>query len=903
MKLFTLLHRQFRHHRAASVLLVCIILVVSGLLAAWPRAINAMYTQDLHQSVGTMTASQRNVSALLPQAPAVASDITAHITPQDVDGQLAHIRGGFPELLQKSVDDAQWVSTATQTGVIGELPEGLYELLPSFAVAPGLMDHVTLTDGRAPEPLSLTDLGEKPLEIMLSANSAEQARWAVGETRVVLVNDLRTNSGAGAREPITSSDVVLTGIYEAKDPSAGYWNMVPSLLNPMVINDPERGDSVSPTAVIDAGSGMTARTLTGKTSLMLWYKLQPDAATALNATELEAQLRQVAGQSNSLVSTSGGSGAPLTLRSETADTIADVTERASTTNRILALLASGPLGVCLLTAVIAVRLVVDRRRNALALIAARGAPGFQLRATLMAEGLLLGIPAAAAGTAAALLLIPGAITPSQFFWPALAALAPAAIFASVKLTSDDDSPASAVKRRRRLVAEGAVVLAAAGAVTALFSRGNSTSTIDPVLSAAPLLIAVAVSLLVLRLYPLPLAWWARRQRTSPRLLSFLGPARSVRSAVAALVPVMALTVGVAVVVFSGTLLSTFRDGVTAAARYSVPADLVVETSPLNNEQLEQIEAIDGVAAMAALSDFTSASPQFEGTESNSRHVWLVDADALRKVQADYPGSIPDSLLEELSSTTDGTLPMIASAGTGLEAGDEGEIRFYGEIDVSVSASLESISLLDTSNWVLMDRDTVRDRLDIEAVAGKLLIKLAPGADVQHVAKSIASISRVVAGQQTPTEYQERILESPSAKGLQLGLWTIVSFMGLLSALIIIMTTLVNAPGRNRLIALLRTLGFPPTRDRGLLLWELVPPAAVALVVGTGVGLLLPTVVMPSIDLRTFTGGYLPVELVYDPVLLGSLLGGFVLVVLGSMMAAVAVGRRQRIATALRIGEE
>nr|WP_239537285.1 FtsX-like permease family protein [Arthrobacter roseus] len=118
-----------------------------------------------------------------------------------------------------------------------------------------------------------------------------------------------------------------------------------------------------------------------------------------------------------------------------------------------------------------------------------------------------------------------------------------------------------------------------------------------------------------------------------------------------------------------------------------------------------------------------------------------------------------------------------------------------------------------------------------------------------------------------------------------------------------MTTLVNAPGRNRLIALLRTLGFPPSRDRGLLLWELIPPAVVALVVGAGVGLLLPTIVMQAVDLRIFTGGPLPVGLAPDPVLLGLFLGGFVLVVLGSVAAAVAVGRRQRIAAVLRIGEE
>ncbi len=903
MKLFTLLHRQFRHHRAASVLLVCIILVVSGLLAAWPRAINAMYTEDLQQSVGELTASQRNMSAFAPAAPVVSDNEQAFLTPADLERQLASIRAGFPELLKSSVEDAQWVSTATETGIIGDLPDGVYELKPSFAIAPGLLDHAALTEGRLPEPLSSQDLGKKPLEIILSTHSAEGARWDVGEVRAASLASPLVPSGPADSGLVTESDVVLTGIYEAKDPSAGYWSMAPALLNPTILNNPDRGDSVSATAVIHVGSGDSATAFTAKATLSVWYELQPSALNAQTATALGAQLGQVAGQSTSLDADAGLLGLPLMFRSETADTVSDVTERASTTNRILALLASGPLGVCLLTAVIAIRLVLDRRRNTLALVAARGASGLQLRAALMAEGLLLGLPAAAVGTAVALLLVPGPVEPSQFVWPALTALAPAAIFAFTRL-KHDDGPATLGNRRWRFVAEGAVVLAAIGSVTALLSRGGSgTSTVDPVLSAAPLLIAIAVSLLVLRLYPLPLAWWSRRQSASPGLLYFLGPVRSVRSAVAALVPLMALTVGVAVVVFSGTFLSTFQDGVAKAARYSVPADLLVDTAPLDNAQLEEVEGIGGVATVAALSDFSAASPQLHGNDENSPHVWLVDAEALKEVQAGYPGAIPSSLLDELSTTTDGPLPMIASNGTGLAPGDEGEIRFYGEAEVAVAASLERISLLDSSYWVLLDRDNVRDRLGIEAFAGKLLIKLAPGADVQQVKESVAEISGISGSQLTPSEYQERILESPSAKGLQVGLWTVVAFMGLLSALIIIMTTLVNAPGRNRLIALLRTLGFPPSRDRGLLLWELIPPAAVALVVGTGVGLLLPTLVTQAVDLRVFTGGPLPVGLAPDPLQLGLLLGGFVLVVLGSIAAAVAVGRRQRVAAVLRIGEE
>jgi putative ABC transport system permease protein len=69
-----------------------------------------------------------------------------------------------------------------------------------------------------------------------------------------------------------------------------------------------------------------------------------------------------------------------------------------------------------------------------------------------------------------------------------------------------------------------------------------------------------------------------------------------------------------------------------------------------------------------------------------------------------------------------------------------------------------------------------------------------------------------------------------------------------------MTLVLGAPARGRLLALLGALGFRRSRELPIVLWEVAPAVAIALPVGIGIGLLLPRVVIPAIDLTGFVGG-------------------------------------------------
>ena len=74
------------------------------------------------------------------------------------------------------------------------------------------------------------------------------------------------------------------------------------------------------------------------------------------------------------------------------------------------------------------------------------------------------------------------------------------------------------------------------------------------------------------------------------------------------------------------------------------------------------------------------------------------------------------------------------------------------------------------------------------------------------------------------------------------------------ALAIVLALVVTGQSRSRNLSFLRTLGLSDRQARGLIAWEIVPMAAITAAVGVVLGVALPKLVGPAIDLRPFTGG-------------------------------------------------
>ncbi|MBX3095206.1 MAG: ABC transporter permease, partial [Cryobacterium sp.] len=91
--------------------------------------------------------------------------------------------------------------------------------------------------------------------------------------------------------------------------------------------------------------------------------------------------------------------------------------------------------------------------------------------------------------------------------------------------------------------------------------------------------------------------------------------------------------------------------------------------------------------------------------------------------------------------------------------------------------------------------------------------------------------------------------------------------------------------------------------RGITAWETVPAAIVAILAGCALGAALPFLVLAGVDLRLFTGGSQQPPVTVDPLLLLAVIGGFVVLVAASTVAAIGIARRVSVVRALRTSEE
>ncbi len=186
----------------------------------------------------------------------------------------------------------------------------------------------------------------------------------------------------------------------------------------------------------------------------------------------------------------------------------------------------GPIGVMIAVLVLGARVVFERRRAGLELAAARGASVGQLRGILALEGLAIGVPAAIVGGALGMLAVAADAGAGGWLLAAVFAADPGRAPGRVGARAEPAPAGPRRPRRARRAAASAgsrellVVLLAVAAVVLLLRRGLATSAaqtgVDPLLAAVPLLLSLVACLVVLRLYPIPLAGLVRATAARPR---------------------------------------------------------------------------------------------------------------------------------------------------------------------------------------------------------------------------------------------------------------------------------------------------------------------------------------------------------------------------------------------------
>ncbi len=877
-----------RSSPGTSVLIVVIVLASAAALTAWP-----MLLRDL---------TERSLRDAAEKTPAVTRALRA-------EASLATVGGATDDLVWADVDDALQAYTLSWQPALADLtdagqvlvgsapfsfdgptatPEGLSGRLLNLRAIRTLDQHVDYVDGAAPGPAG--EVGT-PVPAAVSAQTAEELGITTGD-----VVDLAAATWTGS-----ATELEITGVFDPADGSEQYFDQQIGALAPSYLDDPNLGVFGTGAAYVHPDSISRFDELVEPgTTMSVWFPVGTDV---VDGDALQVALRDATARP--VVVEGPWESVDLAFTTALSERLAAVTRQSIATNATLALVASGPIGLMFAIVGGVARLATLRRGMTLSLMKARGGASGRIRLMLGLEGLVLGLVPAAVGFAIAALVTPGGVSATDALLPAALGLAPAAALAGAPLPSlraqRADVLDKAAARRRGALEIAAIALAAAAVYLALAGGvGSGRTSPDLLVSATPLLLAIALAIVFSRLLGRPLAAvhaLLRRRRTLP---AFLGSARASRERNGGLVSTLALVVGVSIAVFATTMITTIDRGLREDAASRIGADLVVAGAYYSPEEIDGVAGIEGVAAVSSSREFPATAFYVDG-RFQRLSLYAVDTGTFAQVQRGVPGAlaIPDGM-DELDG---GALPMILSDSYGEVDGTELAVNVEGQHPVTIvgrGAQAPGIVAYPDQPWAVVDAGLLRQVSERPLPARQVLVALHDDADVDAVTGAVVDALGGRGGLSSTDDVIRDVADTPLAAALPQGFAVALVVTAVQSVLAIALTLIVAAPSRRRLFGVLRTLGARPQQTRALIRWEVGPLAVVAVVAGTLLGLALPHLMVAAVDLTGFTAGRQPV-VSYDGGRIGLVVLATVVVVALIAGVAGAIARRSSI-TELRVGE-
>ena len=833
-------------------------------------------------AVSSEFASLTGVGAIARDLPANLPDGLARVAGEPVVAVLS------PEIrLSRAVPDAEAPRINARIGLLGtDQREGL-----------------TLIDGRLPAAAG------PDIEVLVSAAAAEAGSLAVG---TVLSAPAPAASPDG---PPTAVAVRVVGIAASARSApdsrcASAWCDLPTMWAPEVDTSRISGETATVALLAaDEGVELALPLFLDPLAASVRLPLRAERFTGARVTTVVDEIDALRADADALAPSTG---AAVSVRTDFGDALRGYGARAAASVAQMTLLIASLYGTVAAVMLLVGGLLVRRRSADLALERARGSSLAAVAVRGLLESLALAVVGAGAGVAIAALLVPGPVVdPLPFVVvAAIAVLAPP--IQSVLVAGEawrgrrqaanrrDRQRVDARARVRRVVVELSIVVLAVAAIASVRSRGlveAHTDGTDPLLAAAPLLLAVAVTLVVVRATPLAVrvaAALAVRSRGAAGLLAAAHARRSV-----AVLPLLALTIAVGLVVGGSLIVQTVRQGQLDASWQQVGADARVEGVDAT-AVVETVRRAPGVTAASAQLALTGASVD-SGAASASVSVLGIDtgfadlADRLPAVNA------PDrSALDDLAAaTTDGEeLPVLIDSRltarvdtTGLVMAFEDQsipLRIVGTVDGGPDGYLDG-------PFLYAQLDALGEVLDEVPAAGVLLVTGEGALEAVQAVDGAADVT-------TRTGWLGEFREQPLMQGVDRMALLTVAAVALLAAVALATTVAAGGRSRSRSLSLLRTLGVQRGFGWVLALAELLPLVVAALVGGALAGGGILTAVGPALGLRLLTGGTGEPELRVDPVSIVLVVAGSLALCALAIVTDVVAHRRDRPGEVLRVGE-
>jgi putative ABC transport system permease protein len=934
VRTISLLLRRLRAERGMVLLVFVLVAATTFMLAAAPRLLNRMSDDGLRHELGTALASQRNVQVSTVDLP--AGRLGANLEAVEAEGAFHEEQ--FPDSLRALIRDRS-ISVETVRFDVSNVLR--YPSFLTLRYQSGVADQVELVEGRLPESLGGTlpaailggyraDLPvpePERFEVAISRPIAETLGISLGDGLVAQAdgNDPMVRFSFEVPIPI---ELEVVGIYSVADPANDYWHNDVAL---QVVNLVGVGDSILAFAsVLIAAEDYPGIAASHLPERFRWrYQLDGKRLTAGDLDALVADLRRLEG-----VFRTGSTGfiqrGDMLLETGLIQIIQHFESKRAASAAVLSVAATGPLGLAAgATAMVAI-LLVSRRRAALVLARGRGASGGLLLRTQAWEALLVGGPAAVLGFFLAS-LVPGRPSTASGLLASLVlggamVLLLAATWPLARRTlgviEREPPPGLRVAPRRLVLELTAIGLAVAGAfllrqrgLTFAGTTGDEPAQFDPFLAAVPVLIGMAVGLVVVRLYPLPvraLGWLAARRRD---LVPVLGLRTVGRHPTIVALPLLVLMLTAAIGAFSSVVVATVDRGQLTASWEELGADYRVESEGgLELAPSVDPSVVDGVAAVAKGYLDPAAVLAIGASDRQTIPLLAVEPEAYRDVTAGSPAdpAWPAAFLATPAAgevgTADQPVPAIVSrrlprgvprleVGTSFEAVvQDRPITFQ-----VVGARIDFSGLSSGAPFVITPFAQLGSALGVPLQPSVFFVR--GPAEIEDALRTTVreqSVrSRLISRHAAYAAMHDAPLSAAIASGFRLALGVAAAY----TALTIVAAVTLTAGRRSRDLAFLRTMGVTGGQSFGLTLVEHGPPVAFALASGIALGLSVAWLIEPGLGLASFIGPEATVALQVDWPSIALVSAGLVGVVLITIVSSTWLARRTDIGQVLRATDQ
>ncbi|MEV5952244.1 hypothetical protein AB0M11_00445 [Streptomyces sp. NPDC051987] len=929
-----LIRRESRGDLPLLACLAVVVLVLTALCAWGPAFAGGQEDRALRQ----------RVQAAQEQGPLISLSTTPEVfdtVPPAVD--MASLLGAGRSLTEQLSGPAARHLTLTggsydydQASLVSPRPPGPADAGTELTVShlPSARAHLRYVSGHP--PADHTPLGTPP-QIGLSQATARALGVRVG-SRLTL--EFAKTLGVQSAPP--RAVLLVSGVYRTTAGTDGFWSGQETLDQPS--RYPAEHSSGTVLAVrglvgVDAADLLAGAGVGGP---RVTWQLRADlSGAALDrarsltgplshySADLSAALCQgadpITGDLGCLVE--GQATGPLLVTDSLTPLLDSFTAQDRQARELATFAVDAVAAVALATVTVAVRLLLRRREAHLRLQRARGASTTRLVLLRSAVAWPVVVASALIGWAAGEALAPTGTSGSPRPLPAV--LAAAVVALTVPLLTwlavrEPRTPGRLRRSRRnlavgrRVVLELTVLVATAAGVVALRSQGP-----DGILGAVPVLVALSVVLLLLRLYPLLMRPVLRHTRRRRGAVGFLGAARAAHDAPATGLALFVLVLTLGTAVFGGLVHRTIDEGLDAGAAWTAGADASATTAGT----VAPAPGAGTTGTRTALQHLYTLdlAGQADGAVIPSAAVITVDPRQLAAVAPRSP--LAAALLSRLAGPA-GTragvhapLPSLLSPGLRERertGGFTATIEADGQRPVDVAfepvGTLTAADLRDpllgpvtaqfAAGTPMLITTHTAERWLPEQPSGSTVLLLKGESPAAGAPAALRSAAARALGSSARIRVRSETLSALRADGLTRGLGTIYTAGSILAALsgllALVLELTLTSHERSRTTSFLRTLGLGGKEAGALHVLQLLPLAVASAVGGTLLGLLEPRLVARTLDLRQFTGGPGQPALRTDYSLTVALVAGVAVLILAAAVTETVMARRRGLGAVLRL---